>query len=154
MKLCGLTCKSPSVCQFYSMLWLLYVCLNFKYLNWTRAGTRCSDIFFVSQRANQLRVFIFGMGRIDFAHIRMLQSYNFLWKKRYWVRIAFYNALPVSLNSQGVQGTRHVLGRAWFDRKLFVRQDWRSLFLAGLGKLSDMSLIQSSVTLLLLVVCT
>ena len=80
MKLCGLTCKSPSVCQFYSMLWLLYVCLNFKYLNWTRAGTRCSDIFFVFAKSESVRAFICGMAWIDFAHIRMLQSYNVIKK--------------------------------------------------------------------------
>ena len=49
-------------------------------------------------KSESVRAFIFAMGRIDFAHIRMLQSY-ILWKKRYWVRIAFYKALPVSLNS-------------------------------------------------------
>ena len=31
-------------------------------------------------KSESVRAFIFGMGRIDFAHIRMLQSYNFMIK--------------------------------------------------------------------------
>ena len=32
---------------------------------------------FASAKSESVRAFIFGMGRIDFTHIRMLQSYNF-----------------------------------------------------------------------------
>ena len=34
-------------------------------------------------KSESVRAFIFGMGRINFVHIRMLQSYNFMKKKRY-----------------------------------------------------------------------
>ena len=108
---------------------------------------------FCFAKSESVRTFIFGIGRIDFALIRMLQSYNFM-KKALLSENCVVQGITslVKLSKKFKELDMYLAVPGLKANCSFVKI--KKLFLAGLGKLSDMSLIQSRVTLLLLVVCT
>ena len=103
-------------------------------------------------KSESVKAFIFGMGRIDFLHIRMLQSYNFMKKALLSENCVLQGiASLVKLFKEFKELDMYLAVRGLIENCSFGKI--KKLVLAGLGKLYDMSLIQSRVTLLLLVVC-